>query len=92
MRLRRQADWRTKVMSVLRECRPDVPEQTWDPSARFQQDLGFDSLALVAMALRLEEEVGVDPAALTDRAGSITTIADLLLAVEELRQVPLHGG
>lgn len=49
-----------------------------------QGDLGIDSLGKVALAFRVEEELGVDLSSLTEEVLQICTVADVIEVVDSL--------
>lgn len=51
-----------------------------------RQDLGFDSVGIMTLALLLEEEFGIDVAANVHRFAEIETVAGLITFIDGLRQ------
>jgi acyl carrier protein len=75
---------RQRVVALVHQVRPEVAASTLSGGVRLQQDLGLDSLAMVALATRLHEDLGIDLIALAQRAPTIKTIDDLVAVVEGL--------
>lgn len=71
-----------RVIALIREVRPDIPPASLVGDIRLREDLGLDSLSLVALSVRLHEELGVDLMALAERAVAVQTIDDLIVAVD----------
>lgn len=71
-----------RVTSLLHEVRPELPRSSVTGSSTLTDDLGFDSLSLMALAVRLHEEIGVDLAELAARAADIRTVDDLIATVD----------
>ena len=46
-------------------------------------DIGFDSLAFAILVVRLEDELGIDPFAVSDDAAFPSTFGDFVRAYEE---------
>ncbi|TDB90328.1 hypothetical protein E1264_05450 [Actinomadura sp. KC216] len=84
MKLFRGRDTRGRVLSLLAKSQPGLSASGLRGDQRLQEDLGLDSLSVVAVAVRLHEELGVDLAALAERAPSVVTVDDLVKTVESL--------
>ncbi|ROO90824.1 acyl carrier protein [Actinocorallia herbida] len=84
MRLFRRRDVRRSVTSLIGQIRPGLPAAALTGGALLREDLGLDSLATVGLAVRLHDELGVDLAALAERAASVLTVDDLVTVLEEL--------
>ncbi|QXJ21427.1 hypothetical protein AGRA3207_002279 [Actinomadura graeca] len=84
MRLFPQRSARRRVVALLAEVRPESASRAAAGGARLGQDLGMDSLATAALAVRLAEEFEIDLVALAGRRAEIETIDDLVAVVEEL--------
>ncbi|MBO2448573.1 hypothetical protein J4573_15830 [Actinomadura barringtoniae] len=84
MKLFRGRDTRSRVLSLLAQTRPDLSARELRGEQRLQQDLGLDSLSVVALAVRLHEEWGLDLVVLAEQAPSIVTVDDLVRTVENL--------
>jgi acyl carrier protein len=73
------------VLRLLREVLPwQYAEKDVRPELSLQSDLGIESLGKVALAFRLEEELGVDISLFTGDIADIQTVADLLAAAHQL--------
>jgi minimal PKS acyl carrier protein len=58
------------VMRLLRDCGGDVPTPQGDVAGTSFEDLGYDSLAVLELTARIEQNFGV---AIPDNAVSVTT-------------------
>jgi acyl carrier protein len=70
-----------RVIALVHEVRPEIPKSSLGGEVRLRQDLGFDSLSLVALSMRLHQDLGVDLVALAERAPDIVTVDDLVAVV-----------
>jgi acyl carrier protein len=52
-------DLRAAIRRELRAIRPEKLPAEWPDDARFREDLGLDSLDLVEMVARLEQQTGL---------------------------------
>lgn len=84
MNLFRERGTRRRVTKLLAQIRPGVAAMPIHGGLRLEQELGLDSLAMAALAVRLHEELEVDLMALAERRREIQTIDDLVKVVEEL--------
>ncbi|MGI8335641.1 acyl carrier protein [Actinomadura scrupuli] len=84
MKLFRERDVRRRVTALLGQVRPEIAAMTLRGDLRLQDDLGMDSLSIVALAVRLHEDLGVDLAAIAEHGPSIQTIDDLVAVMESL--------
>lgn len=57
------------------------------PEARFDEDLGCDRLDIIEIIVAIEEDLDIELA--DDDDASITTVGDLLGAVERLTKAPV---
>lgn len=73
---------RQRIITLVHGVRPDFPRTSLTGEIRLRDDLGLDSLSLVALSVRLHEDLGVDLMALAERAADIQTIDDLVAAVD----------
>jgi acyl carrier protein len=75
-----------QVREIIGRMAPDgAPDPA--PDARLVEDLGYDSLAIIEMALELERELGL-PRVAEEDAMDIETVAQ----VEALVVAALNGG
>jgi acyl carrier protein len=79
-----QRSTRDRVTALLRQVRPEAGRAELRGDLALAQDLGFDSLSVVALAVLLHEQLGVDLAAMAERGPSIQTVDDLVAVVESL--------
>lgn len=70
-----QHDLRSRTRELVGQLSPLGP-QTAESEARLAEDLGYDSLALIELSLRLESEFGFGGAGSVDTA-DISTVGDI---------------
>lgn len=75
----------TTVLQLLREALPSrSAKMEIRPEMSLQRDLGIDSMALVAFAVRLGDEFGIDLNQFADAIGDTRTVDDVLMTVKRL--------
>jgi acyl carrier protein len=75
----------TTVLQLLREALPSrSAKMEIRPEMSLQRDLGIDSMALVAFAVRLGDEFGIDLNQFADAIGDTRTVDDVLVTVKRL--------
>jgi len=73
----------TRVRSLLREVMPwQFAKKQITAEMQLQRDLGIDSMGLVALVFRLEEEFGINVEEFSMNAANIRKVEDLLVAVK----------
>jgi len=73
------------VIRLLREALPArSAKMEIRPEMSLQRDLAMDSLALVAFAVRLGEEFGIDLNQFADSIGDTRTVNDVLLTARRI--------
>ena len=83
--LRTSEEVETTVIKFLREVMPWRLARKEISRAMFlQKDLGIDSMGLVALAFRLEEEFGIDLSEFPEEVGNIRQVADVLALARDL--------
>lgn len=70
------ADWLTQL--VLEHAASAPAERPLSPALNLRGDLGLDSMSLVALMVRLGDDLGLDVGALDVELGSLKTFGDLL--------------
>ncbi len=72
----------TRILHLLREVMPwQLAKKEITPEMHLQRDLGIDSMGLVALAFRLEEEFGIDVNAFSANAMNFRRVEDLLVVM-----------
>jgi len=75
----------TTVIKLLREALPArSAKMEILPEMSLQRDLAMDSLALVAFAVRLGEEFGIDLNQFADRIGDTRTVNDVIVTAKSI--------
>lgn len=75
----------TKILQFLREALPtQSAKMEIRPEMSLQKDLGIDSLAIVAFAVRMGEEFGVDLNKFADNIADVRTVNDVMVAAKLL--------
>jgi len=75
----------TAVIKLLREALPArSAKMEILPEMSLQRDLAMDSLALVAFAVRLGEEFGIDLNQFADRIGDTRTVNDVIVTAKSI--------
>jgi acyl carrier protein len=75
----------TTVIKLLREALPArSAKMEIRPEMSLQRDLAMDSLALVAFAVRLGEEFGIDLNQFADRIGDTRTVNDVIVTAKSI--------
>ena len=75
----------TTVIKLLREALPArSAKMEILPEMSLQRDLAIDSLALVAFAVRLGEEFGIDLNQFADRIGDTRTVNDVIVTAKSI--------
>lgn len=75
----------TTVVKLLREALPArSAKMEILPEMSLQRDLAMDSLALVAFAVRLGEEFGIDLNQFADRIGDTRTVNDVIVTAKSI--------
>lgn len=73
------------VLKLLREALPArSAKMEILPEMSLQRDLAMDSLALVAFAVRLGEEFGIDLNQFADKIGDTRTVNDVLVTARQI--------
>ena len=73
----------TRVRSLLREVMPSqFAKKEITAETQLQRDLGIDSMGLIALLFRLEEEFGINVEEFSRNAANIRKVEDLLVAVK----------
>ena len=73
----------TRVRSLLREVMPwQFAKKEITAEMHLQRDLGIDSMGLLALVFRLEEEFGINVEEFSMNAANIRKVEDLLVAVK----------
>lgn len=73
----------TRVRSLLREVMPrQFAKKEITAEMQLQRDLGIDSMGLMALLFRLEEEFGINVEEFSRNAANIRKVEDLLVAVK----------
>ena len=75
-------------MTVIKLLREALPARSAKmeilPEMSLQRDLAMDSLALVAFAVRLGEEFGIDLNQFADRIGDTRTVNDVIVTAKSI--------
>jgi acyl carrier protein len=75
----------TTVIKLLREALPArSAKMEIRPEMSLQRDLAMDSLALVAFAVRLGEEFGIDLNQFADKIGDTRTVNDVIVTAKSI--------
>ena len=78
-----------RIIAIIKEAVPSsfsrIPIQ---PSAHLRRDLGIDSLSLVSMVYRFEEELGVDLSEASVPLTEVRTVQDIIVVASELLGAP----
>ena len=75
----------TTVIKLLREALPArSAKMEILPEMSLQRDLAMDSLALVAFAVRLGEEFGIDLNQFADKIGDTRTVNDVIVTARSI--------
>lgn len=83
--LRPAGEVENKVIKLLREVMPwRLAKKEIGEEMLLQRDLGIDSMGLVALAFRVEEELGVDFNDFSSDVGQIRKVGDVLALAKEL--------
>jgi len=73
------------IVRLLREVIPyQFAKKEIRPEMSLQQELGIDSLGKVALAFRLEEQLGVDLSEFSGNIHEIRTVQDMVAATRDL--------
>lgn len=65
-----------KVISIIQQLAP--PNMIVSPEHHLKKDLRFDSIQLVQLAVRLNEELSIDLGAKADQGFEFNTVKDIL--------------
>ena len=68
-----------RLLQLIKESAPDVDISTANENSRLVEDLGFDSLAIMMLAMSLEDEFGVH----FDKPENFQTVKDVLNYLEK---------
>jgi len=83
--LRTSEEVESTVIKFLREVMPwRLARQEISQAMFLQKDLGIDSMGLVALAFRLEEEFGIDLSEFPVEVGKIRQVGDVLALARDL--------
>lgn len=66
------------IVNIIRENKGDAPIAGLTASTRLRMDLGFDSLDLAELTVRIEKETGIDVFA----DGFVNTVGEILEKIE----------
>jgi acyl carrier protein len=84
--MRTEPDISEAVREIVRQLAPYPPE-TLDESSRLELDLQFDSLALVELAVKIEERFGLPPMS-EDDVLEVETVGDIERLVAQTASQP----
>lgn len=80
------SDVTTKVHKIVKRTLPKrLASLTLAASTDLRDDLHLDSMALLTMALHVEEAFGIDVASHAERMQQIKTVGDVVAFVEETK-------
>ena len=68
-----------RLLELIKESAPDVDISNANENSRLVEDLGFDSLAIMMLAMSLEDEFGVH----FDKPENFQTVKDVLNYLEK---------
>ena len=68
-----------RLLELIKESAPDVNIEGANENSRLIEDLGFDSLAIMMLAMALEDEFGVH----FDKPEKFETVKDVLNYLEK---------
>ena len=68
-----------RLLELIKQAMPDADLSNANENSRLFEDLGFDSLALMMLAMSLEDEFGVH----FDKPEAFETVKDVLLYLEK---------
>ena len=68
-----------RLLELIKESAPDVNIEGANENSRLIEDLGFDSLAIMMLAMALEDEFGVH----FDKPETFETVKDVLNYLEK---------
>lgn len=81
------------VFRLLREALPwQFAKKTIQPELSLQNDLGLDSMGKMAVAFRIEEELGLDLSAHVSRIGEVRTVGDIVEFIREVVEGQARSG
>ena len=67
-----------RLMNIIKEVMPDANVESANESSRLFEDLGFDSIGMMMLAMALEDEFGVH----FTEAVRFVTVADVIKFLE----------
>ena len=68
-----------RLKKIIKESVPDLDIKNVDENSKLVEDLGFDSLAIMMLAMSLEDEFGVR----FDKPENFVTVKDVLVYLEK---------
>lgn len=80
-----------RVCALVLQYAQTTPDLPMSPSLSLRRDLSIDSLSLVALTLRIGDEVGVDLIEAGVDLGHLDTVGDLVALFQTLQTGGNHG-